>query len=385
MAAAFPILLQSLSAIAAALALAGCGFALAAGRLVGRYRLSRPESRGSGRVALLKPLHGGEPNLRRNLETFLRQDHAAPAILWLGVQDEADAALPTAHALAAAHPGRVRLVLDPRRRGSNAKVGNVMNLADAAAGEGADVVIVTDSDIAVPPGWLSAVAAAVDEPRAGLASCLYFGTAARSGLPARLGAMGVSYGFLPQGAVGIAVGARPAMGSTLALRRETLEAIGGFAAVKDVLADDYELGRAVTGLGLKVVHPPVLVAHDSAESTLGELWRHELRWARTIRGLDPAGYGGSVVTHAVPLALLSLALAPAIWWSWTALAAAILARLWLKGRVDAVVGASSGPWWLLPFRDMLSLAVFVAAWFAARVDWRGSRFHVGRDGGLTPV
>ena len=141
----------------------------------------------------------------------------------------------------------------------------------------------------------------------------------------------------------------------------------------------------MTKLGLEVVHPPVFVGHDCAESTLGELWRHEVRWAKTIRGLDPGGYAGSFVTHAVPLAWLAYLLSGLAWWALAALAVSILARLWLKGRVDAVVGVTSGPWWLLPVRDMLSLAVFVAAWFASRVDWRGSRFHVGRDGGLTPV
>ncbi len=383
----FHFLWQGLAGLLALMALAGAVFAVAGGRLVARYRSDEPEDAVAAglAVALLKPLHGAEPHLAADLQSFLEQDHAGPSTLWLGVQDEDDGALPIARALADAWPARVRVVLDPRRRGANAKIGNVMNLDEAARADGAPIVVVTDSDIAVPPHWLSAVLLGLGAGRAGLASCFYFGTAARPTLWARLAAMGVSYGFFPQGVVGFAVGERPAMGSTLALRRETLEAVGGFASVKDVLADDYELGRSVIDLGLEVVHPPVLVGHGCAESTFRELWRHELRWARTIRGLNPVGYAGSLVVHGPPLGVLGVALSGFAWWALAALAVSVVARLWLKGRVDATVGASSGPWWLLPVRDMLSLAVFVAAWFAARVDWRGSRFHVGRGGGLSPV
>ena len=154
-------------------------------------------------------------------------------------------------------------------------------------------------------------------------------------------------------------------------------------------------GARVRGLGLRSVVPPFLVAHRAGEAGLGEVWRHEVRWGRTTRDINPAGYLGSVVTYPLALSLcgwvvLGAAAPAAAWAGALATGAALAVRLWLKGRVDRVIRANggpaaTGPWWLLPGRDMLSFAVFLAALFARKVEWRGARFHVGRDGGLTPV
>lgn len=368
------------------LALAGTGFTIAAGLAIDRYRLPPPTPVEEPDVTLLKPLHGEEPGLRGALETFLRQDYGGRVAMRLGVQDARDPALAVARPLAR-EDDRVTLVLDSTQHGANRKVSNLVNLASEPL---AALVVLSDSDIAVGADYLRRLAAALDEPGVGLVTCLYAGEAVREGPAARLSAMGVSYGFLPMGAVGVQVGATPSMGSTIALKAETLAAIGGFERVKDVLADDYEIGRAVRALGLKTVVPPFLVTHRCAESTLTELWRHEVRWAKTVRDLDPLGYAGSMVTHPLPLALIGWLLIaftlPEPWLLGLPLALfALVARLWLKSRVDAVVGATSGPWWLLPGRDMLSLAVFVGAHVARRVEWRGARFHVGRGGELTPV
>ena len=369
------------------MAMAGCGFCLHAGLTVGRYRLAPvPPAAVEPDVTLLKPLHGDEPGIADRLEGFLRQDYGGAVEMRLGVQRPYDPVLPVARALASRDV--VRLVQDGAVHGGNGKVSNLINLHRAAPL--AALVVQSDSDIAVRPDYLRRLAAALEGEGVGLATCLYLGAPGRPGLPARLGAMFVSCSQFPLFAVGVALGATPAMGSTLALRRETLEAIGGFAAVKDVLADDYEVGAKVRALGLKTVAPPMLVTHVSTESTWGELWRHEVRWARTVADIDLRGHLGSVVTHPVALALLGAALLRLALPGLVILALALAARLWLKSRVEAVARAhgapaSTGPWWLLPLRDMMSFAVFLAALFARRVEWRGARFHVARDGGLTPV
>ena len=369
-------------------AMAGCGFCVHAGLTLARYRPEPVEAlEQEPAVTLLKPLHGDEPGLEAGLRTFLAQDYDGSVEMRLGVQRPDDPVLPLARRLAAADP-RIRLVESGEAHGANAKVSNLVNLQGAAPL--AELVVQSDSDVAVRPDYLRRLAGALAPEGVGLATCLYRGAPAGERLPARLGAMFVSYSQLPLFAVGVALGATPAMGSTLALRRDTLEAIGGFEAVKDVLADDYEVGAKVRALGLKTVIPPMLVTHLSTESTLGELWRHELRWSRTVADLDRAGHLGSVVTHPVPLALLGAALLRFSPPGLVILALALIARLWLKSRVDGVArlngaGAATGPWWLLPVRDMMSFAVFLCALFARRVDWRGTRFHVGRDGGLTPV
>ncbi len=198
--------------------------------------------------------------------------------------------------------------------------------------------------------------------------------------------MGVSYGFLPNVALGAALGlAHPCMGSTIALRRAVLDRIGGFERVKDALSDDYDLGQAVRDAGLTVALPPLLVEHGCAEASLTELFAHELRWAVTIRSIDPAGHLGSLVTHAVPLALVGLACgggwAPGV----AGLAVALAARAWLKLSVDAAAGRPSGPWIMMPLRDLLSFGVFVASHFTSRVRWRDDRFVLGPDRSLSPA
>lgn len=379
-----------LGALLCAAGLAGAGFALFAARVLDGYRPGPPpEADHWPDVAVLKPLHGPEPQLETDLRSFLRQDYPGGYRVWFGVQRPDDPARSVAGGLASGSPLTASMVVDERAHGANAKVSNLINIAEAAAP--AEMVVLSDSDIRAPPDYLRRLAAALQVEGVGVASCLYYGRASAPGLWPRLSAMGVSYGFLPQAAVGVAVGAAPCMGSTIALRTGTLEAIGGLARVKDVLADDYEIGRAVRDdLRLEVVSPPFLVSHGHAEASFRETWAHELRWSKTTQGLDPAGHAGSVVTHATPLALLGVLLIaagepgllpPAV----LILLVTILARLWLKSRVDGAAGAATGPWWLLPIRDMMSFAVFVGAYLTRRVDWRGARFHVGRDGQLTPV
>ena len=374
------------------LAVAGATYTLVAERILRRSLMAAPAetSPARPRVILLKPLHGDEPRLEPDLVSFVAQDYAGEFEVRLGVQDAADPARRVADRLAAAHPGRVRVVVDAQEHGHNRKVSNLINLARAGAGERApgddDLILMSDSDIRVAPDYLRRIVTAATAPGVGAVTCYYRGAATSPTGAARLAAMGISYAFLPQVALAVRIGAaEPCMGSTIALRRSTLTAIGGLESVSDVLADDYEIGRRVRALGLHVAIPAFTVEHGCHEVRLRDLWRHELRWQATIRGLDPLGYLGSTITHTLPLALLGVGLTRGAWLSWVVLAAAFASRLWLKRRVDALTHAHAGPWWLLPVRDILSMAVFAAAACARRVDWRGARFHVGRDGALSPV
>ncbi len=306
------------------------------------------------------------------MTSFLNQDYAAPVQMVLGVQDPADPAVAPARAFQAEHAD-VELVLDEQVHGVNRKVSNLINMAGRARH---DLLVLSDADIRVGPDYLSHIAQALEAPGVGAATCYYFGQG-RAGFWSRLTAMGVSYGFLPNVVLGVALGmAQPCMGSTIALKREVLERIGGFEAFKDVLADDYEIGRAVRGLGLKVALPPMAVAHGCAERSFAAVIAQELRWAVTIRSLQPAGHSGSVVTHPVPLATLGALLLGAPDYALGLLAMAILTRIGLMLAVDRAVGASSGPAPLLPVRDFVSFGVFICSLFVRSVDWRGARFRV---------
>lgn len=357
------------------LALVGVFYTLAALVVAGRRTATAsnlPADRAS--VTLLKPLYGSEPHLSANLRTFLDQDYPAPIEMICGVQRTDDPAVETVRALRADDP-RVKLCIDGRRHGSNGKVANLVNMAPHI---GNDLVVLSDSDMAVEPDYLARIAAVLAAPGVGAVTCLYAGRG-DAGFWSRLAAAGISYQFLPSVMIGLALGlARPCMGSTIAMRRETLYRIGGFAPFADVLADDHAIGEAVRALGLAVVVPPMIVTHGCTETSLGAVARHELRWNATVRGLDPIGFVGSMVTYPIPLALLGL-LSP------TPIAAFILiaactARVALMLRIDRLTGRKSAPSWVLPLRDICSLILFVGSFFIRSVDWRGERLRMEQDG-----
>ena len=372
------------------LSLAGLGavYGLIAAILV-RHHLAGLEnaSNWSPPVTLLKPLHGDHGALADNLASFLDQAHDAPTQYLFGVGAVDDPAAKTVVALGSSRRDReTRLLIDERAHGSNRKVANLINLAEYATHR---VLIVSDADIRVPAGYLRAVLTALEPGGVGAVTCLYTGEG-RGGFWSRLAAMDIDYRFLPNAVFGARLGlAHPCFGSTIALRAETLARIGGFAAFKDVLADDYEIGRAVRAAGGRVVMPPLTVVHVNAEASFAELVVHELRWARTIRRIDPAGHAGSVVTHAVPVAVLGAILATLAGGSYAAVAGLLLAilavRIAQKTIIDRATGADAGPWWLLPARDVLSFAIFLASFMGDTVVWGGRRYRVRRGGAMSEL
>ena len=253
-------------------------------------------------MTVLKPLHGAEAHLEDNLATFFTQVYAAPFQLVFGVQDAGDPAINVVRRLRARYPGvAVELVVDGMRHGNNAKVSNLINMQAAARHE---VLIVSDSDIAVPCGYLGRVAASLQPEEVGAVTCFYTGWAG-AGLGSRLCAMGIDYQFLPNAITSVALNlAEPCFGSTVALKRTVLDEIGGLQAFVGFLADDYEIGRAVRAKGYRVAISRFTVRHACNEKSVGEWLAHELRWARTLRVVAPAGHACSIVTHAIPLALL---------------------------------------------------------------------------------
>jgi ceramide glucosyltransferase len=328
-------------------------------------------------VTILKPLHGLEPQLAANLGGFVTQGYPGPQQIVFGVSHADDAALGTVATLRAAHPAAdLETIIDGVRHGSNAKVSNLVNMMSAARH---DVLVISDSDIAVGPDYLARVVAALALPGVGAVTCLYHGRG-DAGRWSRLAAQGISYGFLPSVVVGLRLGlAEPCMGSTIALTRATLDNIGGFAAFADILADDHAIGVAVRVPGLHVAVPAFTVAHGCVEPSLAALVRHETRWNVTIRRLDGWGYLGHGLVNPLPFALLAALLHPA---AWMLLPAALLARFAVAAAVDRATHSRPGPWWWLPARDILTFGLFIAGFLVQSVDWRGSRLRVARDGSI---
>ena len=379
---------HELGIVCAFVAALGGAYALVAVRAVRSFGAHYPERAilvAPLGITLLRPLHGDEPLLYDNLASFCDQDYAGPVQIVFGVQDSTDAAVPIVHRLIAARPDQaIELVVSPSSHGVNAKVAN---LAGMQARIRHEIVLIADSDIGVGHTYLSSTIAALHESGVGLVTCLYRG-AEQGGLWSRLAAMAIDYHFLPSVLVGVQIGmARPCFGSTIALRRETLAAVGGFDAFLDHLADDHALGEAVRALGLRVALAPAIVSHACPERHFSELLTHELRWARTIRALNPLGYAGSIITHTVPFALIAAALSGLGALGVGTLAIALACRLLLQVQVDGTLHIKKNRWWLGPIRDLLSFTIYIASFFVSAVDWRGRRYQVGADGTLsaTPI
>jgi ceramide glucosyltransferase len=367
-----------------AMTMAGCAYALGAAVVVRRFAAKRAAVAAAfPGVTILKPLRGAEPGLYDNLASFCNQSYPGPVQILFGVQDPTDAAIAAVNRLVADLPGRdLELVIHSHVCGPNPKVANLLGMQGRIRH---DVVIISDTDIAVEQDYLSRTVAALTLPNVGLVTCLYRGTA-RAGPWARLASMAIDYHFLPDVLVGLALGlTRPCFGSTIALRRETLAAIGGFEAFLGYLADDYAMGEAVRAAGMRVAIPPFVVAHACSEQSAGEVLRHELRWARTVRAVSPVGYAGSVITHPLPFALLAAWLTGFGALALSVVAGSIACRLVLQVQVDHTLRVSMKRWWLGPVRDLLSFIVYVASFFVSVVNWRGDRYTVRADGTLMPI
>jgi ceramide glucosyltransferase len=372
--------LEAAGLVCALLALAGAATAVLAARAVRRFGRAVPLAGPALPATILKPLHGAEPGLRDNLLATLRQDHAAPVQVLFAVPDAQDGAGPVAESAMAAAPAvPAALICDGRLHGPNRKVSQLVNLMEHASHP---VLVVADADMRMPPGWLTAVTAPLADPAVGLVTCLYRGEAADGGLWSRLAALGIDWQFLPNACLGESMGrAYGCYGATMALRAETLARIGGFQALAGLLADDHALGAAVRRLGLRVEVAPLLPAHLMAEPGPLALLRHELRWARTLRLLDPGGYAGMGITYPLVPGLLAAVLVP---WGWLSLAVAAAARLLVALTVDRVL-CQSGSWRripLLPLRDLLSFAIWGAGLARGTVTWQGRRYCMRPDGSM---
>ena len=366
------------------LAATGCVYALIAAAAMRRFTgEDASEATAFPSVTILKPLHGAELGLHDKLASFCDQDYPGPVQILFGVQDANDPAVAVVDRLIAERPGTdLQLLVSTRPAGPNPKVATLIGLQGRIRH---DVVVLSDSDVSVERNYLARTVATLAQPGVGLVTCLYRGTPVPS-LWARLASMAIDYDFLPNVLVGLALGlARPCFGSTIAMRRETLERIGGFDAFLEYLADDNAIGEAVRGIGMRVAIPRWIVEHACPERSFMELWSHELRWARTLRAVSPAGYAGMVITHPLPFALLGASLNGLGALGGGSIVAAIACRLVLQLQVDHTLHVSTSRWWLGPARDLLAFVVYVASFFVDVVSWRGQRYKVRADGTLVPV
>lgn len=357
----------------------GCAYLWYACNSVERFcRRPAPSNATPLPVSVLKPLKGEDSALIENLRSFCRQDYPVFQIVF-GVADPDDAAVAVVRTLMTEFPLHdLALVVDPTQRGANLKVANLDNMLPSARH---DILVIADSDMRVAPDYLAAVTAPLAAPETGLVTCLYRGVSS-GGLWSDLACLHINHGFLPQAVAAAALGmGAGCFGATLALKRATLEAAGGFAALVDTLADDHALGQAVRRLGLAVELSPYLVDDIVAEPGIAALFRHELRWARTIRLMAPLGFLGSIIAYPLPLAILAASSSMLPVPTLAMVGVALACRMVTAKRLDRTLRLK-GALWLLPLRDLLSFVVFVVSFFGRSVAWRDHKFRIGPSGQL---
>jgi ceramide glucosyltransferase len=332
-------------------------------------------------VTVLKPLCGVEPLTEVALESFFLIDYPVFQLVF-GVQNPADPVLEIIEMLRARYPARdVALVVDPTLHGSNRKISNLINMLPAATHA---VLVMSDADIHVPPYFLHRVAAALAAPRVGLVTTLYTALAGTPHLATTLGANQINYIFLPGALLARRLGRQDCLGVTMALHRDTLERVGGLAAVANHLADDQVLGRLVRAAGMDTTLAQVIPATTVPEANFVALYRHELRWARTIRALVPLPYAASVLQFSLLWSVLAVLLSGGAWWSWALICAVLLIRYSLARRIDRALGlVKAGEAWLFLVRDLFSAIIYLASFGGATVEWRGQKMRA--DPGKTPL
>jgi ceramide glucosyltransferase len=344
---------------------------------------SAPERGRSPAVTILKPARGDEPGLEENLASFCAQDYPDFHVVF-GTLDPADPALTVMRRVAARYPARATVVSgDGVARHRNPKMATLEPMIASARG---DILVIADSDMRVGPDYLAAIVAPFDDPHIGALTCIFRGEPVDGGIASVLAAMAITEQFMPSAILANAIEPMTyCFGSTMAVRRDVFDAIGGIAALGSRLADDYALGSLVVAHGYRVELSPYVVTNVVSEPGLQHLIEHELRWARTIRGVRLVSYAGLILTYPLPLALLHLAVArkrrPVL--ALVALVAGL--RFALHARAHRTFRTRRRPpAWLIPVRDALGVLVWGLGLFGGRVRWRGEDYRMSGSGRLTP-
>lgn len=375
-----------LTIAASTLALCGMGFYVLCLWSVTSFRResSKPQPSFTPPVSILKPLRGVDPQMYESFRSHCVQDYPEYEIIF-GVSEPDDPAVDAVHQLMREFPScRIKLVICPEVLGTNRKTSNVVQMLEYSS---YDHILINDSDIYVTPDYLRRVMAPFARPEVGMVTCPYRGIAANT-LGSRLESVGISTDFFAGvfSAWKIEKGLHFALGSTLAMTRTALDAIGGLEPLVDHLADDFELGSRISKIGFEVVLVDLVVETHLPAYSFREFFEHQMRWARSTRDSRRKGYIGILLTFGLPWAMIAVLLARGAWWSWIVLAAAALLRAAVALRVGNVVHDSSikRHLWLVPLRDLIAFWVWFASFAGHHVHWRGDIF-VLQDGKIRPA
>ncbi|HEY7388034.1 MAG TPA: bacteriohopanetetrol glucosamine biosynthesis glycosyltransferase HpnI [Bryobacteraceae bacterium] len=324
-------------------------------------------------LSVLKPVYGRDDRLYAALRSHAVQQYPEYEILF-GVRSANDPALADIERLHRQFPSIPMRVIVVATNAPNPKAGVLAQLATAAKHP---LLLINDDDIHVAPDYFYTVTAPLEDAQIGLVTCLY--RAHAHSFATLLEALGVASDFAPSVMVARLLGLQDfALGATMVLRAETLREIGGFEPISHYLADDYELGRRVAATGLKIAFAPAIVDTSLSGGAWRDVWRHQLRWSRTIRVSRAPGYFGSVITHTTIWALVASSAG-----YWQACVVAFAARFlaaWIAGAAVLKDAQMKRSFWLLPLRDIFAFAVWTAGCFGSTVYWRGLKMRLNKAG-----
>ena len=337
-------------------------------------------------ISILKPLKGCDATTRESLQSWLKQNYAGQLEILFGVADENDPVNAIIRTLLAENPAAsARLVVCENLVGANAKVAKLSQLEKLALH---DLILVCDADVRVPPDFLANFVAPLRDEKIALVNCFY-----RLANPAttamRWEAVAVNADFWSQVLQSAAL--KPldfALGAAILIRRNALAEIGGFAALADCLADDYQLGNRVAKNGGGIALCPVVVECWDAPTGWRQVWNHQLRWARTIRVCQPLPYFFSILSNASLWPLLWL---PVSIFATKNFCAPLAAILFLLVRILVAQSLQRrftperkliSPAWLVLLKDVLGAAIWLNAFAGNTVEWRGRKLKLRRDGTL---
>ncbi len=337
-------------------------------------------------VSILKPLKGGDASTRASLHSWFQQNYAGPVQILFGVADANDPVCRLVRELIAENPNvSAQLVVCGALSGMNAKAAKLAQLEELVQH---GLILISDADVRVPPDFLASFVAPLRDEKTALVNCFY-----RLANPTtnamRWEAVAINADFWSQ--VLQSKSLKPldfALGAAILVRRKSLAEIGGFQSFADCLADDYQLGNRIAKKGHAIALCPVVVECWDAPMGWPDVWKHQLRWARTVRVCQPAPYFFSLLSNATLWPLLWLAVSPAATKSFHAPLAAVvflLVRILLAQNLQRRFTRELkliSPAWLVPAKDLLQAALWVAAFAGNTVEWRGRKMRLRRDGTL---
>jgi ceramide glucosyltransferase len=387
----FPLAVHFLNLTLAVLATLSCVLLLWQWLAARRFPLHEKAAAGNfaPAVSVLKPLKGCDETTGVSLGTWFKQNYPGPVEILFGVADPGDPVCEIVRRLIAENPGcPARLLICDNLTGANAKVATLTQLERQAAH---DLILISDADVRVQPDFLASFVAPLRDERTALVNCFY-----RLANPVTTAmqweAVAINADFWSQ--VLQAQTLKPmdfALGAAILVRRSSLREIGGFTSIVDCLADDYQLGQRIARQGHRVALCPVVVECWDVPQNWTKVWKHQIRWARTIRVCQPAPYFLSILSNASLWPMLWLAVAVL---SGNFICAPLTAGFFLLLRIMLAQNLQRrfapgrnlvSPFWVVPVKDFLQAAIWVAAFLGDTVEWRGRKMRVRMDGSLVEL